>query len=62
MRGWIRSQQASKQAPTCPVCRSGGEFSGLRLQEFLDNPEASGALSEEERGFFENVAEGLSDT
>lgn len=58
LQSWIRTCQGGRSGASCPVCRGRLQFHGVRLQQFLQSPGAA-ALSEDERSFLEQVADGL---
>jgi hypothetical protein len=57
LQQWIRNCRNRHQA-TCPVCRGHLQFNGQRLQEYLQSG-ASQTLNEDERTFFQAIADGL---
>ena len=57
LRSWVSACREGREA-TCPVCRGQLQMNGQRLQDFL-NGEASATLSEDDRTFLQNIADGL---
>jgi len=57
LQRWKESCPAGRPA-TCPTCRGGLQMNGRRLQEFL-NGEASSGLTQDDRTYWQHMAEGL---
>ncbi|CAE7393888.1 unnamed protein product [Symbiodinium sp. CCMP2456] len=57
LQSWVSSCRLGREA-TCPVCRGQLQMNGQRLQAFL-NGEASASLSEDDRTYLQNIADGL---
>jgi len=57
LQSWVSSCRYGREA-TCPVCRGQLQMNGQRLQAFL-NGEASASLSEDDRSYLQNIADGL---
>ncbi|CAE7577551.1 unnamed protein product [Symbiodinium natans] len=57
LQSWMAACREGREA-TCPVCRGQLQINGHRLQDFL-NGEASSSLSQDDRTYLQNIADGL---
>lgn len=58
MRSWLDNCRRTSDQPTCPVCRGQVQFHSQRLESFLQGGDSAN-LSDEERGFLQEIANRL---